>query len=156
MPASSPALASSSSTLKPRRSAQRIIHAQHHLGPVLGVGPAGAGVDRHERVAGVVAAGEQPLLLERRQPRLDRRERLLELGRQLRVLLGHLDQPVEVLDVARQRLVGLQPARRARVLGADLAGGLRVVPEAGLAHLGLERSDALPQRSGVKGSPRAA
>ena len=46
-------------------------HPQHHLGPVLGVGAAGAGVDRDERVAGVVRAGEEPLLLERREAPLD-------------------------------------------------------------------------------------
>ena len=78
-------------------------HAQHHLRPVLGVGPAGAGVDGHERVAGVVVAGEQPLLLERGQALLDRDERLLELGRELGVLLGQLDEAVEVGRVGVER-----------------------------------------------------
>ena len=41
------------------------LHPQHHLRPVLRVGAARAGVDGHERVAGVVVAGEQPLLLGR-------------------------------------------------------------------------------------------
>ena len=131
------------------------LHPQHHLGPVLGVGAARAGVDGHERVAGVVGAGEQALLLERREARLDRAERLLDLGGELRVLLGELDEPLEVVDVARQLLVGAQAARLARVLGADAPGGLRVVPEARLAHLALQRLDAVLQRLRVKGSPRA-
>ena len=92
------------------------LHPQHHLGPVLGVGAARAGVDGHERVAGVVGAGEQPLQLQRLEPRLDRAERLLDLVGELRILLGELDEPLEVLDVARELLVGGQPARLARVL----------------------------------------
>ena len=60
------------------------LHPQHHLGPVLGVGAARAGVDGHERVARVVVAGEQPLLLGAEQARLDGRDRLLELGGEVR------------------------------------------------------------------------
>ena len=41
------------------------VHAQQHLGPVLGVGAAGAGRDLHERGAAVVLAGEERGLLER-------------------------------------------------------------------------------------------
>ena len=130
-------------------------HPQHHLGPVLGVGAAGAGVDGDERVTGVVLAGEQALLLERGEPLLDRRQRLLQLGGDLRVLLGELDEPVEVLGVGLELLERVEPPLRARVLGADAPGRLGLVPEARRAHLGLERADAVPQLSGVKGSPRA-
>ena len=130
-------------------------HPQHHLGPVLGVGAARAGVDGDERVAGVVLAGEQALLLERGEPRLDRGERLLELGGDVRVLLGELDEPLEVLGVGLELLERVEPPLRARVLGADAPGRLGLVPEARRAHLGLERAQALLQRSGVKGSPRA-
>ena len=132
-------------------------HAQDHLGPVLGVGAAGAGVDGHERVAGVVAAGEQALLLERREALLDGGERLLELGGELRVLVGELDEPLEVLDVARELLVRARAAALARACSAPtLPGGLRVVPEARLAHLALERARRAPSALRVKGSPRAA
>ena len=103
MPASSPALASSSSTLKPRALGPAHHHPQHHLGPVLGVGAARAGVDGDERVARVVGPGEQPLLLERGEALLDRGELLLELGGHVRILLGELDEPLEVVDVGLQR-----------------------------------------------------
>ena len=46
-------------------------HPQDHLGPVLSIGAASAGVDRYERVAGVVVTGEEALFLERRQPPLN-------------------------------------------------------------------------------------
>ena len=78
-------------------------HPQHHLRPVLGVGAARAGVDGHERVAGVVVAGEEPLLLEGGEPLLDGLERLVELLGELRVLLGELDEPVEVGGVGLER-----------------------------------------------------
>ena len=55
------------------------LHAQHHLGPVLGIGPAGAGVHAHERIARVIGPGEQALLLQRREPRLDRADLLVYL-----------------------------------------------------------------------------
>jgi len=59
----------------------------------------------------------------------------------------------KVLDVAGQLLVRGQPARLARVLRPDAAGGVRVVPEARLPHLALQRLDAVLQRLRVKGSP---
>ena len=80
------------------------LHAQHHLRPVLSVGAAGPRVDSDERVAGVIGAGEQPLLLELRQALLDPRELLADFLLQRGVLGGHLDKPVEIRDVALQRL----------------------------------------------------
>jgi len=35
------------------------VHAQEDLGPVLGVGAAGTGVDRHQGIAGVVLTAEE-------------------------------------------------------------------------------------------------
>ena len=68
-PASSPASASRTVTSKPLALGPPQVHAQEHLGPVLGVGAAGAGMDRHDRVVVVQLAGEQRLGLERRRAR---------------------------------------------------------------------------------------
>ena len=46
----------------------------------------------------------------------------LDLAGQRLVLVGELDQRLEVVDVALELLPGLEPARGARVLGADLGG----------------------------------
>jgi hypothetical protein len=93
-------------------------------------------------VAGVVAAGEQPLLLELGEQRLHSGA----LAGQLlgdRVVLGReLLERLEVVDLGRQRAVAVELALRARVLGGDLRGALLVVPEALLPHLVLERADA--------------
>src|SRR3979409_1880352 len=55
------------------------LHAQEHLGPVLGVGATRAGVDRDHGVARVVGAAEEPFLLELVEPGLHGRARLLAL-----------------------------------------------------------------------------
>jgi hypothetical protein len=44
------------------------VHPQQHLGPVLGVGAAGARAHRDDGIAGVVLAAEQPCLLELAEP----------------------------------------------------------------------------------------
>jgi hypothetical protein len=130
-------------------------HPQHHLGPVLGVGAARAGVDGDQRIAGVVLAGEEPLLLEVGEAGLDGGDRLLELTGQVGILVGQFGQALEVVGVGAEALERVHAALQARVLGADLAGRLGIVPEARLAHLRLERGRALLQPGWVKGSPRA-
>ena len=131
------------------------LHAQHHLGPVLRVGAARAGVDGHQRVAGVVVAGEEPLLLGRLQAHLDGVDRLVELGRDLRVLVGELGEPFEVLGVGLQLRERVEPPLRARVLGTDLrrASGSSQKPAAPISVSSAR--EALLHLSRVKDSPRA-
>ena len=114
------------------------LHPQQHLGPVLRVGAAGAGVHGHDRVAGVVLAREEPRLLELREPRLDRGALLRELGVHRVVLLGHLLERLEVVDVGLERAERLEPPPGRRVLGGHRGGSLLVVPEAGRPHVALE------------------
>src|SRR5919202_132749 len=71
------------------------------------------------------------------------------------ILVGEPGQPLEVVDVALQAAEGVEPPLDAGVLGAGLGRGVGVVPEAGLAHPGLELGDARAQGIRVKGSPRA-
>ena len=132
------------------------LHPEHHLRPVLGVGAAGAGVDRDERVAGVVATREEAGLLEREQALLDRREVGLDLGGERRILVGQLDEPLQLAGILLERPEGLQAAGRPGVLCRDLAGRLGVLPEARLPHLGFELGDPRIERGRVKDSPRAA
>jgi hypothetical protein len=118
-------------------------HAQHHLRPILGIGAARAGVDGDERVARVVAPGEQPLLLELGEVLLDGGHLAGDLVGERVVLLGHLGERLEIVDVGLQGAPALEAPRRPRVLGADLRGDLLVVPEPRLLHLLLELADAL-------------
>ena len=132
------------------------LHPQHHLGPILRVGAAGPGVDRHQRVAGVVAPGKQALLLQREQPGFERGDRVVELAGQLLVVGRQLDQRFEILKIRLHAAEQLEPPLRASMLGADLRRSSGVVPKTCFPHPCFERGDALGQRSRVKDSPRAA
>ena len=126
------------------------VHAQQHLGPVLGVGAARAAVHRDDRVAGVVAAAEQALLLELGHARARRAascsvELVAAATRpRRRARPGRRGRSISASSAAER----LEPARGAAVLGRDRRRPLLVVPEAGLLHLGLERGDALRSSAG--------
>jgi hypothetical protein len=125
------------------------VHPQQDLGPVLRVGASRACVDRHHRVAGVVAAGEERVLLEPLELAANRRERLGDLVGHLAV---HGEKLAGVLVLASQPVVAVDPPGEARVLGGDRRRPLLVVPEPRLSELALELGDARPQRIGVKGN----
>jgi hypothetical protein len=109
------------------------VHPAHHLCPVLGVGPAGAGMDLGHRVELVMVAGEQrPELqgteasIEVGQPGFDLRtlglvvlflQELVQRGR----VGQHLSQAVELLEVLGH------PTE----LGGHAAGVVGIVPEIG-------------------------
>ena len=120
-------------------------------------------MDRHDRVAGVVFAGEERVLLEPFELALNRADLLRDL-----VLEGAVkrEQLFRVLVVALQTFVAVELARDARVFSRDLRRAFLIVPETGLAHVRLELGASGAQRVGVKGnhgptrggsrSPRAA
>ena len=135
--------------LEPAVGGPALVHAQEHLGPVLGVGAALPGMDRDDRVAGVVLAVEERRLLEPVELASDRHERGGDLVAHLRVELVQL---AGVVEVARERRVALEAAREPRVVGGGLRGAGLVVPETRLAHGGLELPYAAFERSGVKGT----
>ena len=94
MPAAPPSSRSVIWVVKPLRFGPHQVHAQEHLGPVAGLGAAGAGVDRDEGVAVVVRAAEHRLKLERLEVRLGLLDGLADLVVELVVarLLGQLDR----------------------------------------------------------------
>src|SRR5262249_54546045 len=108
---------------------------------------AGVGLDRHDRVAAVVLAGEERVLLQARELGAHiaehRRELLLRKGPRAFA---------EELDVRDELVVALELLLGALVVGAELCGALLVVPEVGLRELVLELSETGRQRSGVKGN----
>src|SRR5690349_11866983 len=131
------------------------IHAQQDLGPVLGVSAAGAGVDRDERVTRVVLAGEERVLLQPVELVAERRDARRDLVLHLAV---HREQLLGVLVVLEQPAVAVEPARQARVLGADLRRMLLIVPESRRGQLLLELGHPALELIRVKGNhgPRRA
>ena len=80
------------------------VHAEENLGPVLSVGPAGAGVDRDERVACVVLAREERVLLEAVELHAQRGDRGLDVGGHVAV---HRQELLGVLVLLREPAVAL-------------------------------------------------
>jgi hypothetical protein len=110
------------------------VHALEHLGPVGGLGAAGAGADRDDRVLRVVVAREQqerPLALELGRERLGLAG---DIG--LRIGVGGVSQELEqLLEVAGALLEAppeLDLLAQALSLADDLLRCALVVPEPGL------------------------
>jgi len=128
-----------------------LVHAQHHLGPVLGVGAAGPGLERDDGVARVVFAIEESRLLELLELAAKRRERCRDLVVHLAAVQAR--ELARVRVVAEQRPIALEAPRRACVLGRDLRGPALVVPETRRVQFVLELSQPAFERSRVKGTP---
>ena len=79
-PASSPAVSSMTLDLEAVLLGPARVHAQQHVGPVLALGAARAGVDLEIAVVAVRLAGEQRLELAARDLGLERAQRLLGVG----------------------------------------------------------------------------
>ena len=112
------------------------VHAQHHLGPVLGVGAARAGVDLGHRVVAVVLTGEQRTQLEHRETAIEVGHVSFDLGSQRLVALL-LEKLVEGLGVGQ---AAFEPGGELEVLvdlpelASHVPGVVGVVPEVGLRH----------------------
>ncbi len=82
------------------------VHAKQHLGPVLGFGAAGAGVDGDDGVVGIVAATEHHLQSHVFNAPVESLELLGHFPQSLLIglLLGHLKQKGGLLDIGGQFL----------------------------------------------------
>ena len=112
-------------------------------------------MDLEDRVACVVFAGEESVLLQALKLVLDRSELLRELLLERRV---ELEELLRVLVLVLQALVAREPAAQPGVVGRDLLRSRLIVPEARSLHLRLERLAPLPDPLRVKGNhgPRRA
>jgi hypothetical protein len=116
------------------------VHPEEHLGPVGGLGAAGARADREECAARVVLAREEeggPLPLEVGG---ERRPGLFELCRQLRIggFLDELERREEVVGPPFEAGPQLDLGPQAVRFTEDLLRRSLVVPEAGLGRQRLE------------------
>ena len=147
MPASSPSLSSMQLDLVAVALGPARVHAQQHLGPILALGAAGAGVDFEIGVVGVGLAREQRLRARARAAcRLKRAKCGLGFADDGLVALGfgELDQ----VDL-RRRSSRFEPRDggelicRARCARASASGrALRIVPEVGVFGLGVQLVEA--------------
>ena len=139
-PASSPGLASSSSTLKPRFAAQRsymrsIISAQScaSVPPVPDCSVTTASPVSYSPLNSAASCSCS-------SSARSGSERGRDLALQFAAV--HRGELACVVVVAHERAVAVEPSRDARVLGGNLRGPVLVVPEAGRVHLLFELYDA--------------
>ena len=121
------------------------VHAVEHLGPVLGLGAAGAGVEGQNGVVGVVLAVEHGHQLQLVHRLLHRVDGFLAFRDQAGVVfLGqHLQHGAGVLVLGVQLLKAVQLALQVAHLGVDLLALFLVVVKAGQRHLVLQLGQAL-------------
>jgi hypothetical protein len=131
------------------------VHAQHHLGPVLRLGAAGAGLDVDKRVRRIHLAGEHALELE--LPDFRREVVDVVVDRRNRALVVLADREIEqVAGLAErigQRADPADDAIEIRALLAELLRALRVVPDVRIFELARDFFEAFGLRIEVKDTP---
>ena len=158
MPASSPAVSSMYSTLKPCCSAQRMYMRKQHLGPVLALGAAGAGMHFEIGVVGVGLAGQQRLELAARDLGLELAQRRFRFGDDLLVVLGfaELDHGQLIVELLLDRGDGVELILERGALLHHAAGALRIVPEIGVFGLPVQLGQPRARLVDVKDASSAA
>src|SRR5262245_5987015 len=107
------------------------VHPQEHLGPVGGLGAAGAGADRQERGASVVLAREEELRPLAREVDVQRLVAAVELGLELAIVgFGKkVDERLELPRAGLEAAPRLELGAQAVSLAEDLLGFAPVLPE---------------------------
>jgi hypothetical protein len=110
------------------------VHAQQHVGPVLALGAAGAGMDFQEAIEAVGLAGQQRLQLAPRHLGLEPLERRFSIGHDVGVVLNlaELDHADVILDLALDAAKRRQLLLQRRALLHQPAGALGIVPQIGI------------------------
>ena len=134
------------------------VHAQEHLRPVGGLGPAGAGADREDRRPFVVLAREEEGRPFAAEILLERGGIPFELGLELGIggFVEQFERDLEVARAGQQVLPRIELGAEAVGLAKDLLGAALVVPEARFLGQRLERGDALGLGLEVKDAPRSS
>ena len=134
------------------------VHALQHLGPVLALGTAGAGMDLEVGVVRIGLAGKQALDLAARGFRLDPADGALAFADASLVALGlpELDQRQGILEVLLEPPDGAGLVLERVPLAHDLLGRLGVVPEVRVLGLSVQLGEASLRRIPVKDASSAA
>ncbi|MNF35264.1 hypothetical protein D3C84_161270 [compost metagenome] len=131
------------------------VHAQQDVGPVLGLGTAGAGLDVQVGVVHVHLAAEHATEFELGQGRFQ----AFEFGDHITdsalviFLDSHVQQVAAIGQTARQFVQGLDDLRQRGTLAAQFLGVFRLVPDAGVFKLAVDFDQALMLLIVVKDTP---
>ena len=121
------------------------VHTQEHIGPVLALGAAGAGMDFEIGIVLIGFAGEQRLDLTARGFLLERADLLLAfLDRRLvRFHLAEFDQRDGIFELALKTGDGGQTIFKISAFAHDLLRGFGIVPEIGMFGLRVQLGQTL-------------
>ena len=121
------------------------VHAQQHLGPVLGLGAAGSGMKGDDGVPAVVGAAEELAQLHARQAVRNLPETGFRLFQGLGVVLflGQVQKEARFLDARVALAVVVHGLPEQGLFLEDLLGLVGVVPEVGLGGEGYQFVDSL-------------
>ena len=131
------------------------VHALQHVGPVLRLGAARAGLDLNDRVALVIRPGERQL----ERVLLDLLTDLGDLGRQfssqrlVAVERGQLEQLARLIESLLETAPDLERALSAGQPPHHAAGAFRIVPKVGRGRGAFELSRLLLELRQVKDAP---
>src|SRR5207253_10488379 len=121
------------------------VHSHEDLRPVLRLGAAGAGMNRHDRVLRVVRPAEHDLEPEVVERLSDPRDAFLDLGRDALVagLARQFEEHTELFGLRHELSEACDRPRQLRPLPRQFLGASAVVPEARRPHLRLDDAEAL-------------
>ena len=131
------------------------VHAQQHLGPILRLGAAGAGLDVDECVRAVHLAGEHALEFELLDFRGEAVDIVRDRGGRAFVVLADrkIEQIAGLAERIGQRADAADDAFERRALLAEVLRALRVVPDVGVFELARDFFEAFGLRIEVKDTP---
>ncbi len=141
--------------LPPLQLAVAHVHPHQHLGPVLGLGAAGAGVDLEEGRELVLRLGQLEAELPLPRPLRDRGHRRVGVPLHGLAFAEELGEDLELLALLPERLVVAQDDVGLLELLQRLLGRRRVVPEIGGSGARLQLGLFLFRAADVKGTPVA-
>ena len=105
------------------------VHPQQHLRPVLGLGPAGTGMDLEDGVRGVVLSGEQVRHLDRLGSSVETFDGLLEIPPDVLALAGQFEERLGLLEQGHQLLARVDADLEPRALLLETATQIVVAPD---------------------------
>ena len=129
------------------------VHPQEHLGPVVGVGAAVAGVDRQQGRIVVQRAVQERLRLQVVEHLLQPLDLAGHFGGHAFVFRGHFDHRGQIIGGADGLFQRLDDVLQPLELADDLLGLLAIIPEIALAHLLFDGRDLPLFALEVKESP---
>src|SRR6056297_3366393 len=134
------------------------IHPHQHLGPVLALGAAGAGMDLDERVVGIRLAGEQRLDLGALRFAFQAAQRALTFGDSVGITLGiaEFDQGNGVLEFLFETLDRLDLVFQRSAFAHEFLRGIRIIPEIGILGQGVQFGETALGMIPVKDASSAA